>query len=400
MIVKNKSLLCRFKPPALRTKNALLVCVFAFSASIDVSASDAGRTLTRGDMLAITVEESPDLNGQYGVLGDGTIDLKFAGRVLIEGKNLAEAAQAIENSLKTSYFKNASVSVTISDAVQGNITLLGAVNNPGIIPFGGEQLMTVMELILNSGGLSGQAAADQVKIFRRKPGGSREREVINIDMNKILNEYEFNGDEYLRPHDIVVVPEMGSSPDDPPSEFLILGEFSRPGFYPAMANLNMIRAITMAGGISREAQLETARVLRPGTDGSYTVIPVDLARLFGSADMSMNIAIYPGDILFLPSASQASGGVVYFLGALSNPGIYPLPFTGSATLARTMLQRGGWGKFSNQEAVKVLRKDPDGSRRTLVFDVEAILKTGNFDNDIPLQAEDVIIVSEKLLNLF
>lgn len=364
--------------------------------------SDGLRSISAGDLLLVAVEESPDLNGTYAVLGDGTLDFRYAGRVPVEGKNIYEAAAAIKAKLEEGFFKKATVEVEISEYFAGNILLLGAVSNPGIIPNKGTELITLVEAILGpGGGLNSRAAADQVKIFRRKPGGdAMERITIPVDLTKFFDGYEFHRDQYLRPRDIVVVPEMGASADAPPSEFLILGEFPAPGFYPAPQNLNMIRAITMAGGVSREARLETARILRPGADGSYSVIPVDLARLFGSADMSMNLNVYPGDILFLPSASQASGGVVYFLGALSNPGIYSLPFTGAATLARTMLQRGGFNNFSNQKAVKILRKDPDGSRRTLEFNVGQILESGNFDKDLPLQNEDVIIVPERLISLF
>jgi protein involved in polysaccharide export with SLBB domain len=116
--------------------------------------------------------------------------------------------------------------------------------------------------------------------------------------------------------------------------------------------------------------------------------------------MKMNIPIYPGDILFLPSAKLSAGGRVYFLGEINEPGAWPLSVTGDSTLARTILQRGGLTKFSDGSSVKVQRKAPDGSQQTLVFDVSNILKTGQFDNDIPLQDEDVIIVPAKIFSLF
>jgi len=162
--------------------------------------------------------------------------------------------------------------------------------------------------------------------------------------------------------------------------------------------MNVIRAISTAGGVARQAQLESGRILRPDESGNYSIIPVDLGRLLGSADMSMNYELYPGDIFFLPSASQASGGKVYFLGEIQNPGIYPLPINSSATLARTILQRGGLEKFSDGSAIKIIRKSPDGSQQSLVFDVEDILKKGSFHKDIPLQDEDVIIINQKFFS--
>ena len=48
--------------------------------------------------------------------------------------------------------------------------------------------------------------------------------------------------------------------------------------------------------------------------------------------------------------------------------------------------------------MKVLRDAPDGTKQTIVVDVGRILKTGLFEEDLPLQAGDVVIVPER--NLF
>ena len=67
------------------------------------------------------------------------------------------------------------------------------------------------------------------------------------------------------------------------------------------------------------------------------------------------------------------------------------------TLARVLMASGGLGKFANDSKVKILRSAPDGSKQTLVVDVSRILKTGIFDEDVPLQNGDVVIVPEKIL---
>lgn len=371
-----------------------IIAAFTIWLAVSLHGLALTRMIASGDLLKISVDESPDLDGIYTVAGDGTIDFRYAGRISIEGMTIETVAQHIKKVLESSLFKHATVSVEISDYVGGNILILGAVRNPGSIPYKGSDIITLLEAIIGSGGMTERAASDQVKIFRWKSGGSMGREVINVDVKKIMTENDFSRDQYLRPRDIVVVPEMGQ--EDSVSEFLALGEFGKTGFHPVSDKLNMIRAVTLAGGVNQDAQLDSARILRHLGDGDYTIIPVDLARLFGSADMSMNVIIYPGDIIYVPSAMQASGGRVYFLGDIENPGMYPLPVSGiDATLARTILRRGGLNKFSNSSAVKIQRKSPDGSRQTLTFDVEKILKSGDFDLDLPLQDEDVIIIPQK-----
>ena len=356
------------------------------------------RPIIAGDRLRIAVEESPELDNIYAVAGDGTIDIRYIGRVIVESKTTDEAADYISRLLMNTHFKRATVQVEVSDFVAGSIMVLGAVKNPGVLPYKGDDIITLMEALSQAGGMESRAASDQVKIFRWKTGGAIEREIITVNMKKMMADLDFSKDQYLRPRDIVMVPQLGD--DSSLAEFLALGEFGNPGFHPHVPNMDMIRAVVLAGGVTRESQMEMARVLRPSGSGNYTMIPVDLSRLFGSADMKMNIQILAGDILFLPSIKLVSGGKVYFLGEIAEAGVYPLSASGDSTLAKTILQRGGLGKFSDGANVKVVRKAPDGSQQTLVFDIEKILKTGSFEQDIPLQDEDVIIIPERMFNIF
>lgn len=358
--------------------------------------NDFTRSIIAGDIVRITVEESPELDNIYSVAGDGSIDFNYVGRVLVEGKTIEELAISLRALLEASYFKQATVTVEITEHYSGSIMILGAVRTPGTIPYKGNEIITLLEALIQVGGMTERAASDQVKIFRWRTGGSMERDVISVNIKRIMSEFDFAHDQYLRPRDIVVVPELGA--EGGVSEFLALGEFGNTGFHPVEGDMNMIRAVTLAGGVSREAFMEGGRVLRPGSDGNYSVIPVDFARLFGSADMKMNIPVYAGDILFVPSAAQTSAGKVYFLGEVDRPGMYPLPVGVASTLARTILQAGGLGKFADASAIKIQRKSPDGSTQSLVFDVKKILETGNFDLDLPLQDEDVIMVPGRWLN--
>lgn len=356
------------------------------------------RPILAGDRLRITVDESPDLNGVYAVAGDGTIDIKYIGRVVVEAKTTDEAGEFLANMLTSTHFKKATVLVEVADFVTGSIMVLGAVASPGLIPYKGDDIITLMEALAQVGGMTKRAAQDQVKIFRWKTGGAIERDIITVNVKQMMTDLDFTRDQYLRPRDIVMVPELGEDAGE--AEFLALGEFGSPGFHPHVPKMDMIRAVVVAGGVSREAQMEMARVLRPDGSGNYTMIPVDLSRLFGSADMKMNMQVYPGDILFLPSIKLVSGGKVYFLGEVDQPGMYPLNVSGDSTLARTILQRGGLSKFADGSKVKILRKAPDGKQQTLLFDVEKILETGQFESDIPLQDEDVIIIPARIFNIF
>lgn len=375
------------------------LCLLAAGHLVQASLSspEFARTIMPGDRLRITVEEQPDLNRIYAVAGDGTVDIGLLGRMRIAEMSAAEAADAIEAELEKGFFRNATVTVDVAEFVEGNIMITGAVGAPGTISFAGDQIMTLSEAILSSGGLRREAAGTAVKIVRWRPGGSMEREIITVDVQSMLEDLDFTQDEYLRPRDLIIVPRLGDG-EVQANEYLAIGEFGSAGFHPWSENLNIIRAVTRAGGINREGILSAARVLRADPDtGQYSAIPVDMSSLFGAADMSMNIPILPGDIIFVPSSEQASRGTVYLLGEVSSPGAILLPMGQEATLARTLLSAGGLGRFANDRRVRIMREGPDGSKQQLEVDVGRILRTGAFEDDVPLLDGDVIIVPERLI---
>jgi polysaccharide biosynthesis/export protein len=354
------------------------------------------RKVIAGDRLRISVAEDSDLSRVYTVAGDGTIDFGFIGRVTVGENTVAAIGEMLKKTLEESYFKEASVKVEIAEYVEGAILVMGAVRVPGPIAFRGDQMITLLDAILQCGGLAGNAAGTEVRILRLVPGGGMQRQTLKVNVQDMFERLDFTGDQYLRPRDIVYVPDLGGGKEGA-AEFLALGDLGSPGFHPYTPGLDIIRAIMRAGGVLRGASWESARILRPDKSGQYSIIPINLSRLFGAADMTVNIPVLAGDILFLPSAGQATRGQVYLVGEVAKPGFASLPISEDVTLAKMILGAGGFTKFANDSKVKILRKAPDGSRQTLYVDVGRILKLGLFEEDVPLEDGDVIIVSETIL---
>ena len=353
----------------------------------------SARRILAGDRLNISVREQPDMSKVYAVAGDGSIDFAFAGRVVIAELTSDEASRKLESVLESKYFKEAHVGISIANFVEGDVLVTGAVKAPGSLTFRGDAILTLMEAIARSGGLTDQAAGNRVRILRWMPGGSMERQSIEVDVSKMLDTMDFSQDQYLRSRDIIMVPSRGE--EDGVNEFLALGEIGKPGFHPFSANLDVIKAVTRVGGLGEFADWSGARILRPRANGEYALIPLDLTRLFGAADMSMNLLLKPGDIFFVPSIRNLVRAQVYLLGEVNQPGAVSLSPGPNSTVARMILDRGGMTEFSNAGKVQIKRTAPDGSTKTMRVDVARILKEGSFEEDVPLQDGDVVIVPEK-----
>ena len=354
---------------------------------------ESGRTIMAGDRLNISVREQPDMSRIYAVAGDGSIDFAFAGRIVIAEMTSDEASRKLEAVLEDGYFKEANVAISIANFVEGDVLMTGAVNMPGTLPFRGDSILTLMEAIARSGGLSPRAAGDRVRILRWIPGGSMERESIEVDVQTMLDAMDFSKDQYLRPRDIIVVPFRGE--EDGRNEFLAMGEVRSPGFHPYTDDLDVIKAVTRFGGLTEDADWSSARIMRKRTSGEYALIPLDLGRLFSAADMSMNLPIQKGDIFFVPSIRNLVRAQVYLLGEVNTPGAVALSPGPNATVARLILDRGGVTQFANPGKVQIQRTAPDGSKKTMLVDVGRILKQGVFEEDVPLLDGDVVIVPEK-----
>lgn len=356
---------------------------------IDLSA----RRILAGDRLNISVREQPDMTRTYSVAGDGTVDFGFAGRVVIAELTADEAARKLESVLEEKYFKDAHVGISVANFVEGDVLMTGAVRSPGSLPFRGDSILTLMEAISRSGGLADNAAGDRVRILRWVPGGSMERQSIEVNVQAMLDTLDFSKDQYLRPRDIVIVPSRGE--EEGRNEFLALGEVGSPGFKPYAEGLDVIKTVTLVGGLTQLADWSGARILRPRGNGEYALVPLDLQRLFGAADMSMNLPLQKGDIFFVPSSANQVREQVYLLGEVNKPGAVSLRSGPNATVARLILEQGGVTSFANPGKVQIQRTAPDGSKKTLVVDVGRILKEGSFEEDVPLQDGDVVIVPEK-----
>ena len=352
-----------------------------------------GRRILAGDRLNISVREQPDMSRVYAVAGDGSIDFAFAGRVIIAELTSDEAARKLESVLEERYFKDANVTISIANFVEGDVLITGAVRSPGSLPFRGDSILTLIEAISRTGGLAANAAGDRVRILRWVPGGSMERQSIEVDVRSMLDTMDFSKDQYLRPRDIIVVPSRGE--EDGRNEFLALGEGRNPGFHPYTDDLDVIKAVTRMGGLGESADWSSARILRLRQNGEYAVIPMDLSRLFSAADMSMNLPLQKGDIFFVPSINNLVRAQLYLLGEVNKPGAVSLSPGPNATVARLILDRGGMSQYANPSKVQILRTAPDGSKKTMLVDVGRILKLGSFEEDVPLQDADVVIVPEK-----
>jgi len=88
--------------------------------------------------------------------------------------------------------------------------------------------------------------------------------------------------------------------DSRSKQVLILGEVARPGAYPIGESITILEAIAKAGNYTERAALRSVTITRKPEPGSPKMIKVNLKKVIPEGDTSKDIALEPGDVVYLP----------------------------------------------------------------------------------------------------
>ncbi len=169
--------------------------------SEDIGFADVYR-IGVGDSLSVNVWRNPDLSVQVPVRPDGKISVPLAGDIEVGNKTPEEVSSAVTE-LLSKFIRDPYVTVIVttmgSDQYRSRVRVTGAVNAPLSAPY--RQGMTVLDVVLEAGGLTDFANPSRASLFRK----SGER--IAIDLRGILNRGDMSTNYALIPGDVITVPE-------------------------------------------------------------------------------------------------------------------------------------------------------------------------------------------------
>jgi polysaccharide export outer membrane protein len=160
-----------------------------------------------GDAVQVNVWRNADLSVSVVVRPDGKISVPLAGDLKVDGKSTKDLSAEIEE-LLSSYIRNPKVTVIVSNPTSADyihrIRVTGAVENQRSIPY--RKGITVLDVILEAGGVTAFANADAAKLYRQTEDGAK---VYPVYLNDILEKGILDSNYTLFPQDIITVPERG-----------------------------------------------------------------------------------------------------------------------------------------------------------------------------------------------
>jgi polysaccharide export outer membrane protein len=223
--------------------------------------------------------------------------------VQASGRTAEDLEKELTVRLKT-YIRNPEVAVSIVDQRSQPVSVIGAVNTPGVQQLQGRK--TLVEVLSLAGGPR-QDAGYNVKITRQKewgpiplpnaaPDPTGQFSVAEVDLKVITEAKNPTENILIMPNDVISVPRAET--------VYVIGDVKRPGGFVLgeKAHMSVLQALALASGLEKTASSSKARILRASTspDLKRTEIPVDLKKVL--AGKGEDVPMEPEDILLVPGS--------------------------------------------------------------------------------------------------
>ena len=242
-----------------------------------------------GDQLEITVWNQPDLSQKVQIREDGAFSFPLIGTVQIGGRSIPEIQKEITERLDRDYIVNPQVTVRLIGA---QFSVLGQKGDSGSFPL--EGTVDLLTAISKAGDIA-TLRSSRVELIRRQ---GNKQVVVHANVERILTGKDPNIP--ILPRDTIYIKDPLSlgkpvSVRVVGAKFTALGEVQRPGAQEIEGPMDLLTAISLAGGITKfgSNRIEVFRAV----EGTSLVIRINLEQVLQGKEP--NITVFPRDTLYV-----------------------------------------------------------------------------------------------------
>ena len=213
-----------------------MVLALLFSAVVHAEQQVQDYRLGSGDIIHITVFQSPDLTIDTRVSEKGVITYPLIGAIEVGGLTIDGAADKISEQLKQGGFlQKPQVNISLVQIKGNQVSVLGQVNRPGRFPL--DTLNTRVSDMLAIAGGATQMGSDVAVVTGVRNGKPFRKE---IDIASMFLDDKLKDDVLLENGDVIYVHRYPM--------YYIYGEVNRPGSYRVERNMSVMQALAEGGG--------------------------------------------------------------------------------------------------------------------------------------------------------
>ncbi len=330
------------------------------------------------DVISVLVWNQPDLTlPTVTVRKDGMISFPLIGNLKVAGLTIPEVEELLKAEL-TRFLTKPQVSVNPKEMNSQRVFIIGPIRRPSIL--GGGPLLPYY--FVKAGSTLLEALADVEFSFEADLAASyisRRDMIIPINVKMLLKDGDLSQNLFLEPGDRIVIAT-------PLKEVKVLGEVNGPYTYKLKMDDTLLDAVSMAKGVKKEsADLYMAYVAR-----SKQIIPVSLKRLLDFGDMTQNIVMEDGDVVYIPNIDEKK---YFVLGEVQKPGV--VYYRDPVDVVEAIAQGGGFLTTAQRSQVVIVRGD---LRSPQVYELNmlAMLEGSSFER-FPLQKGDIVYIPRTLI---
>lgn len=234
---------------------------------------------------------------------NGAVDLPLIGSITAGGLTVDELKTQIAKRLETQV-RHPVVSISVVEFGSQPVSILGAVNNPGVHQLRGRR--NLAEVLSLAGGLRSDAGY-AIKISRQirqkaiplpsaKLDATGEFSVAEVRVKQILDATNPDCNIPIQPHDVITVP---------PAELVyVLGAVRKPGGFLLhdRESISALHALSLAEGLGSTPAPQNSLILRKTADSTdRQEIPIDLRKVL--AGRSPDVMMQANDVLLVPTST-------------------------------------------------------------------------------------------------
>lgn len=278
-------------------KSVWIVGIALACALAQAQAQNGTYRLKTEDVIRILVYNQTDISATLIIGPDGNISAPFLGTMRAEGKTATELANELAEAYKLKLgLRDPIVTVVVDRFREIRATVIGQVNTPGVFEM--KPGDTILTLYTRGGGQMRDNSTDMRRAKLRRKGSN---ELIPIDLYAMLVKGDMSQNYEVEDGDELILPE------ETMNRIIVMGRVQAPGPYGYREPMTLMDAIAMARGeIEFRSKLSTVKVIRrvPGKPSEFVQIEADLVQFLKNGDAAQNIALEPGDIVFVPDSGN------------------------------------------------------------------------------------------------
>jgi polysaccharide export outer membrane protein len=239
------------------------------------------------DVIAVTVfNEEAMSRPSLTVDAEGTVDMPHIGRVLVGGLTARQVEDTLVKRYSGAYLINPSISVIVKEYRNMIVYVQGAVRNAGAVELKGNP--TLLAALTEAGSLTSDAGS--YIIITPAANGEEATGPTLPDARNAKNQTRIRREDVdnglannvrLRAGDTIFVPKA--------DKFFVSGQVRTPGDYELTEGLNVLQALTLAGGTTDRAAKNRIKIKRL-VNGTMKEISV-----------KENDLVQPGDTILVPT---------------------------------------------------------------------------------------------------